>query len=182
MVKYSRDAAEPTKACKAMGCDLRVHFKNTYEVAGAIRGMPLQKAKTYLDQVMDKKRCIPYRVYNFHCGRTAQAKEFKLSQGRWPTKSLKFMINLLQNAEANAEMKGLSVDDLVISHIAVNRAIPGHRRTYRAHGRINAYMNHPCHIEMICQEKAEPVVKAEDKSEKKFTKKQIAKRRLLANN
>jgi len=144
--------------------------------------MPLTKAKTYLDQVLEKKRCIPYRVYNFHCGRTAQAKEFKLSQGRWPTKSLKYMINLLQNAEANAEMKNLNVDDLFISHISVNRAVPGHRRTYRAHGRINAYMNHPCHIEMILQEKEEAVEKAVDAGEKKFTKKQMAKRRLLASN
>jgi len=182
MVKYSAEPTEPTKACKAMGCDLRVHFKNTYEVAGAIRGMSLTKAKAYLEAVLDKKRCIPYRVYNFHCGRTAQAKEFKLSQGRWPTKSVKFMTNLLQNAEANAEYKNLNVSDLVISHIAVNRAIPGHRRTYRAHGRINAYMNHPSHIEMILQEKAEPVEKAEDTKEKKFTKKQLAKRRLQARN
>jgi len=165
-----------------MGCDLRVHFKNTYEVAGAIRGLPLSKAKIYLDAVLEKKRCIPYRVYNFHIGRTGQAKEFKLSQGRWPTKSIKYMINLLQNAEANAEQKNLNVDDLIINHISVNRAVPGHRRTYRAHGRINAYMNHPCHIEMILQEKEEAVEKAVDSSEKKFTKKQMAKRRLVASN
>jgi large subunit ribosomal protein L17e len=182
MVKYSCEPTVPEKACKAMGCDLRVHFKNTYEVAGAIRGMELQKAKDYLDAVLDHKRCIPYRVYNFHCGRTAQAKEFKLSQGRWPTKSIKYMINLLQNAEANAEHKQLKTQELVISHISVNRAIPGHRRTYRAHGRINAYMNHPCHIEIICQEKDETVEKAEDVLEKRFTKKQLAKRRLGAKN
>eukprot|EP00397_Hematodinium_sp_SG-2012_P067462 GEMP01104753.1.p1 GENE.GEMP01104753.1~~GEMP01104753.1.p1 ORF type:complete len:198 (+),score=45.75 GEMP01104753.1:47-595(+) len=182
MVKYCREPSNPTKACKAMGCDLRTHFKNTYEVCGAIRGMPLQKAKTYLEAVVEKKRCIPYRVYNFHCGRTAQAKEFKLSQGRWPAKSLKYVINLLQNAEANAEFKNLNVEELVISHISVNKAVPGHRRTYRAHGRINAYMNHPCHIEIILQEKEEPVEKADDNQEKKFTKKQLAKRRLAVAN
>jgi len=182
MVKYCREPSNPSKACKAMGCDLRTHFKNTYEVCAAIRGMPLQKAKKYLKAVQEKKRCIPFRVYNFHCGRTGQAREFKLSQGRWPTKSLKHVLNLLQNAEANAEFKNLTTEDLVISHISVNKAVPGHRRTYRAHGRINAYMNHPCHIEMILQEKEEPVEKAQDGKEKKFTKKQLAKRHLVAAN
>ncbi|KAJ6764208.1 hypothetical protein OIU74_023147, partial [Salix koriyanagi] len=27
MVKYSREPDNPTKSCKAKGCDLRVHFK-----------------------------------------------------------------------------------------------------------------------------------------------------------
>ncbi len=39
-------------------------------------------------------------------------------------------------------------------------AVPAGRRTYRAHGRINAYMSSPCHIELILEEK-EQAVKAE---------------------
>lgn len=39
MVKFSREASNPTKSCKAMGADLRVHYKNTYETARAIKGM-----------------------------------------------------------------------------------------------------------------------------------------------
>ena len=35
MVKYSREAKNPSKACKAAGVDLRVHFKNTYETGQA---------------------------------------------------------------------------------------------------------------------------------------------------
>lgn len=38
--------------------------------------------------------------------------------------------------------------------------MPPARRTYRAHGRINAYMSSPCHIELILEEK-EQAVKAE---------------------
>lgn len=34
------------------------------------------------------------------------------------------------------------------------------RRTYRAHGRINAYMSSPCHIELILAER-DQTVKAE---------------------
>ena len=35
----------------------------------------------------------------------------------------------------------------------VNQAQHGRRRTYRAHGRINAYMSSPCHVEIVLTEK-----------------------------
>ena len=59
------------------------------------------------------------------------------SQGRWPKKSAKVLIQLLKNAESNAEVRMLNIDALVIDHIQVNRAEKMRRRTYRAHGRIN---------------------------------------------
>jgi len=39
----------------------------------------------------------------------------------------------------------------------VNQACHGRRRTYRAHGRINAYMSSPCHVELILTEKVLPL-------------------------
>ncbi|GJS71015.1 zinc finger, CCHC-type, retrotransposon gag domain protein [Tanacetum coccineum] len=60
---------------------------------------------------------------------------------------------------SNAEVKGLDVDALHISHIQVNQAQKQRRRTYRAHGRINPYMSSPCHIELTLSEKEEPVKK-----------------------
>lgn len=69
--------------------------------------------------------------------------------GRWPVKSVKFLTNLLKNAEANAEAKGLETEDLVIRNIVVNQAPKTRRRTYRAHGRINPYQGHPCHVEIL---------------------------------
>ena len=75
------------------------------------------------------------------------------SQVGWPVKSVRYVLDLLNNAEANAELKGLDVDALYITHIQVNRAQQQRRRTYRAHGRINPYMCNPSHIELICSEK-----------------------------
>eukprot|EP00931_Biecheleriopsis_adriatica_P084237 TRINITY_DN579_c0_g2_i4.p1 TRINITY_DN579_c0_g2~~TRINITY_DN579_c0_g2_i4.p1 ORF type:complete len:214 (-),score=60.40 TRINITY_DN579_c0_g2_i4:67-627(-) len=180
MVKFSREAKNPSKASKAQGVDLRVHYKNTYETAQAIKGMTLTAAKAYLQDVCEKKRCIPFRKYKGTIGRTSQAKEFKMSQGRWPVKSAKIILGLLQNAEANAEFKNLDTDSLYVYHIQVNAAQQGRRRTYRAHGRIGPYMNCPSHVELILQEKEEAVEKAEEEEAKpkKFTKKQLAMRRL----
>ena len=160
MVKYSTDPANPTKSAKAMGRDLRVHFKNTRETAFALRKMSLNKAKRYLEDVLAHKQAIPFRRYCRGVGRTAQVKNRQPNgQGRWPAKSAKFVLDLLKNAESNAEVKGLDVDALYISHIQVNQAQKQRRRTYRAHGRINPYMSNPCHIELILSEKEEPVKK-----------------------
>lgn len=57
--------------------------------------------------------------------------------GRWPKKSAEFLLQLLKNAESNADYRGLDVERLVIDHIQVNHAPCLRRRTYRAHGRIN---------------------------------------------
>merc|ERR1712217_896320 len=158
---------------------LRFHFKNTYETGQAIKGMNLKSAQKYLEDVCEKKQCVPFRKFIGGIGRTPQAKAFKMSQGRWPIKSAKILLDLLRNAESNAEFKNLDTDNLSIEHIQVNPAQQGRRRTYRAHGRINPYMSCPCHIEMILQEKDETVEKpAEEEAPKKFTKKQLAKRRL----
>merc|ERR1711918_2957 len=124
---------------------------------GAVKGMELAKAFTYLDAVLEKKRVIPFRRYVGGVGRTPQANEFKHTQGRWPEKSVKMLVSLLKNAEANAESKNLDTDKLIITHISVNRAPPGRRRTYRAHGRVTPYQSGPCHIQLFLDEKPEDV-------------------------
>jgi len=73
----------------------------------------------------------------------------------------------------------LDVDKCIISHVAVNKAVQGRRRTYRAHGRISPYLSSNCHIEFFVTEKAENVKKAsEDKKTLRLTKKQAARQRL----
>ena len=45
-----------------------------------------------------------------------------IHSGRWPEKSCKVVLGLLQNLEANAQVKNLEVEKLVISHVQVNKA------------------------------------------------------------
>ena len=56
--------------------------------------------------------------------------------GRWPEKSVRYILRLLKNAESNADAKELAVDDLIIKNIVVQQAPKTRRRTYRAHGRM----------------------------------------------
>lgn len=56
-------------------------------------------------------------------GRCAQAKQWGTTQGRWPKKSAEFLLQMLRNAESNADYSGLDVDRLVIEHIQVGSIV-----------------------------------------------------------
>ena len=142
--------------------------------------MHVRRATAYLKNVMQKKEIVPFRRYNGGIGRHAQAKAHKATQGRWPKKSADFLLQLLKNAQSNAEYKGLDVDHLVIEHIQVNRAPKMRRRTYRAHGRINPYMSSPCHIEVILAEREQMVAgPAEEEKKKKVSQKKLKRQKMM---
>merc|ERR1712138_245772 len=172
MVKtYARTLENEAESAKAKGSNLRVHFKNTRETALAIKGMMLRKAQSYLQHVVEHKEAVAFRRYCGGVGRTSQAKNAGSTNGqaRWPKKSAQFVLNLLLNAEANAELKSLDMDKLFIAHIQVNKAVQNRRRTYRAHGRINPYMSSPCHVELILAQKEATVKAAKGRKPKATT-------------
>ncbi|KAI9042975.1 60S ribosomal uL22 domain-containing protein [Aspergillus affinis] len=159
MVRYAAQEIPAAKSARARGSYLRVSFKNTRETAQAINGMKLQRALTFLGNVTNKAEAVPMRRYAGSTGRCAQGKQWGVSKARWPVKSAEFLLDLLKNAESNADIKGLDTGNLIVKHIQVNQAPKGRRRTYRAHGRINPYMTNPCHIELILTEGEEVVQK-----------------------
>ncbi|CAN8095177.1 unnamed protein product [Discula destructiva] len=161
MVRYAATEIVPAKSARARGAYLRVSFKNTRETAQAINGWKLQRAVKFLENVKEKSEAVPMRRYCGSIGRTAQGKAWGVSRARWPVKSAEFLLQLLKNAESNADSKGLDTGALIVKHIQVNQAPKQRRRTYRAHGRINPYMSNPCHIELILTE-AEEVVQKSD--------------------
>lgn len=158
---------------------MRVHFKNTYETARQLKNKSIAQAEAFLRDVIDHKRAVPFYRFNSGIGRTAQtAQNSKTTQGRWPRKSCLYLLDLLKNAKANAEVKQLDVSSLAVTHIQVNQAPRGRRRTHRAHGRINAYMSSPSHIELILEEseKVIPKGKIDEPTKKKKLSKKKQKR------
>ena len=162
-IEYTLKVSDPSKVVRARGSNMRFHYKNVYETATAIKGMQLQKAMKYLDNCSQKKDIIPFTRYTGCVGRKAQVnhKKHKGTQGRWPVKAIKLVRDLLTSAESNAAIQNLEPTSLYVTHIVVQRAPKQRRRTYRAHGRIGAYMASPCHIEIICSPKADNVAKAQ---------------------
>ncbi|KAL9180283.1 hypothetical protein ACHAXT_008253 [Thalassiosira profunda] len=186
MVRYSVEPDAAVPHSKSRGSHLRVHFKHCREIAHHIKGLEVGKADKFMQDVLEYKDIVPFTKYTGGIGRKAMAKQHKAAgdKGRWPVKATKVVKDLLSNAVANAESKGMDVDKLYISHAQCNRAPPGRRRTYRAHGRIGKYASQPAHIELILSERSEGVEKADDDEGegargRKITKKEAAKKRFV---
>ncbi|KAI5308360.1 60S ribosomal protein L17 [Ascosphaera atra] len=138
-VRYANQSIPSAKSARSRGSYLRVSFKNTRETCQAIKGWKLQRAVTFLENVIAKKEAVPMRRFAGSTGRTAQGKQFGVTKARWPVKSAEFVLGLIKNAEANADTKGLDTGNLIVKHIQVNEAPAQRRRTYRAHGRVRTF-------------------------------------------
>ena len=159
MVRYSVEPEVPEKVSKARGSHLRIHFKHTREISHTVKGMKANKALKFLDDVLQFKAIVPFVKFTGGIGAKSMAKQQKApgNRGRWPVKAAAVYRDLLLNAMANAETKGLDVDNCIISHSQVNKAPAGRRRTYRAHGRIGKYASQPAHVEIMLKEAEEGV-------------------------
>ena len=166
------------KVAKAKGSHLRIHFKHCRELTHHICGFTTVKAEKFLNDVLNFTTACPMTKYTGGVGHHAQAKQWKApgNAGRWPVKAAKVVLDMLRNAKANAESKGLDMEKLTIFSAQANQAPGGRRRTYRAHGRIGPYMSQPAHIEMVLVEKEEGVAKAEE-GPVEISRKQAAKNR-----
>jgi large subunit ribosomal protein L17e len=82
-VRYAATSIEGAKSARARGSYLRVSFKNTRETAQAINGWKLERALTYLGNVLEHKEAVPMRRYAGGTGRTAQG-ELPKFRTQWP--------------------------------------------------------------------------------------------------
>ncbi len=180
MVRYSKDVVNESKVAKARGTHVRVHYKHCREIGEAIKGRVVGAAKAYLENVLQYKEAIPFTKYTGGIGRHAQAKRMKTPGDKvaWPQKATKTFLDLLTNIEANATAKNLDLEKVMLTHVNCNQAPKMRRRTYRAHGRVNAYQSSPAHIQIIGEETADEIAKEEEtNTEKKMTKKASAQAR-----
>lgn len=145
---YSFQAYDPTTMVRASGRELRVSTKAAREVCAAIRGMMLEEAKEFLRKVMAKKVAVPYRRYN----KKLPHRRGLGGPGRYPVKAASKILEVLENAEANAEYKGLNTEKLRIIHAAAYPGAKIRRYMPRAFGRATRWFETLTHVEVVLQE------------------------------
>jgi len=150
--KMSVTGLDKDRTALANGRELRVSPKRTREVCNTIKGMSLDRAKGYLEEVILLKRPVPFRRHNKKVGHRHGMQEFKFPAGRFPEKSARLVYEVLMNAESNAEYKGLDPDRLVITHAATMQGRKVKRYIERAHGRSSPYFKTLSHIEIVLTE------------------------------
>jgi large subunit ribosomal protein L22 len=149
----TEEELDPEKTVRASAREVRVSHKAAREVCGTIKGMMLAKAKQYLRDVMVKKRPVPYRRFTKKLGHHHGLE--KAFVGRYPIKAAKYVLKVLEGAEANAENKGLDIDRLRIIHASASQGMKVKRYKPRAQGRATPKFEILCHIEIALEEKPE---------------------------
>ena len=142
---------DPEKTAKASGREIRVSHKHAREVCKTIKGMMLSSAKTYLRDVIEKRKAVPFRRFKKKLGHRHGL--LKASAGRYPVKTAQQVLKVVEGAEANAENKGLDVDRLRIIHAAAYPGMKIKRYMPRAHGRSSPRYETTTHIEIVLDEK-----------------------------
>lgn len=147
MPKYSTHHIDSEKSAKAYGYELHCSPKDSMNLARALRGMKLEPAKKYLEDVVEMKRAVPAI---FHKRKIKHRKS--MGPGNYPQKAAQYMLKILENAENNAEYKGFNVENMKIAHISTywGRIIKG--MMPRAHGRATDKNETTTNIEIILEE------------------------------
>ncbi len=113
-LKYSYQGKKENTV-RTLGKGINISFKEAYEVANAIRGLNIKKAEALLQDVLAKKRAIPYKRYNRGIGHKGN-----VGPGRYPLSSSSAFLELLDELKANAEYKGMNKDNLLLIHVATH--------------------------------------------------------------
>ena len=142
---------DPDRTALASGRNLRISYKHAVEICDAIRGMRLDQAMEFLEDVIAKRRAVPFR--RFH-GKVAHRRGLEgWPAGRYPVKAAKAILKVLENAQANAEYKGLDTSRLQIVHIAAQKGIKIRKFIPRAFGRATPFFSQLTHIEVAVEER-----------------------------
>lgn len=150
---YSVKFADESKVAKAVLYDIPVSIKYMREIANTLKGMKLDNAIKFLEDVIKLKQPVPFRRYHGKVShKRGLADRFKWPIGRYPVKGAKYALELLKNVKANAENKGLGSDKLVIVHIAAHRGITLKRYMPRAFGRATPKFRRMTHLEVVVKE------------------------------
>ncbi|HXW66294.1 MAG TPA: 50S ribosomal protein L22 [Thermoplasmata archaeon] len=135
---------------RARGIELPISPKKTYEVLNAIRGLSLERARTILEDAVALRRPIPFRRYN-----QETAHHPGTGPGRYAAKVARNVLQVLKNAEENAEYDSLDTDRLFVRVAASSRGRILKAQMPRAQGRSTAWNEQTTNIEIVLAERTE---------------------------
>jgi len=147
--KYAFQNYDPTRHVRSSLREKEISHKHAREIAVQIKGMSIERARDYLQRVITKESAVPFRRYKEQVGHRSDP---GVMSGRYPQKSAKEFVKLLDNIESNAEYKGMDLDRLKIVNATVHKGVLIKRFTPRAMGRATPKNNVLTHVEIVAQE------------------------------
>jgi len=146
---YAFQNYDRTKHVRASIREKAISHKHAREIAVTIKGMPIEKARDYLQDVISTRRAVAFRRYNNEVGHKS---DIGVMAGRYPKKAATEFVKLLDNLESNAEYRGMDLDRLRIVNATVHKGRKIERFIPRAMGRATPKINILTHVELVAQE------------------------------
>ena len=146
---YAFQNYDSTRHVRASMREKKISHKHAREIAVAIKGLTIEKARDYLQSVIVHKRSIPFRRFKNQVGHRTDP---GVMSGRYPEKAVTEALKLLDNLESNAEYKGMDLDRLKIINATVHKGRLLKRFIPRAMGRSSPKNDALVHVEFVAQE------------------------------
>ena len=147
---YTYQAESGVSVARARGIELPISPKKAYEVLNAIRGLPVDRARTVLEDAIELRHAIPFRRYN-----QETAHHRGTGPGRYAKKVASNVLKVLENAAGNAEYDGLDTDRLYVKVASAARGQIRSTSMPRAHGRATAWNEQTTNVEIVLAERKE---------------------------
>ncbi len=147
--KYAFQNYDATRHVRASLREKDISHKHAREVAVSIKGLSIEKARDFLQAVINKESAVAFRRFKNQVGHKSDP---GLMSGRYPKKTEKEFIKVLDNLESNAEYKGMDLDRLKIVNATVHKGVVIKRFTPRAMGRATAKNDVLTHVELVAKE------------------------------
>ena len=146
---YAFQNFDSTKHVRASIREKKISHKHAREVATAIKGLSIERARDYMLSVVAKERAIPFKRFKNQVGHRSDP---GVMSGRYPEKTAAEFLKLLDNLESNAEYKGMDMDRLKIINATSQKGVIVERIIPRAQGRATAKNDVLTHFEIVAQE------------------------------
>ncbi len=146
---YAFQNYDSTKHVRSSIRQKKISHKHAREIAVAIKGLTIEKARDYLVSVTRLERAIAFRRYKNQVGHKSDP---GMMSGRYPQKAASEILRLLDNLESNAEYKGMDLDRLKIVNATVHKGTLIKRFIPRAMGRATPKNDTLTHVELVAKE------------------------------
>lgn len=137
---------DPKTMSRALGKELPISPKKSAEVCRALKGMHIEDAIVYLENVMEKKQAVPFRKRNRYIGHKKG-----MGPAAYPVRPAFEILRVLESAQSNAEATGLDPESLRIHIISATKGQTDKYYKPRAQGRSSAWFHETTNVEIVLE-------------------------------
>jgi len=148
--KISAYGLDPDRTVKACGRNISISPKHAREITKELRGKMLENAQDYLEEIIEKKRSVPFRRHRKKVSHRSDLSGW--DAGRYPVKAAGEILKVLENLSNNATFQGFDIPRIKLVHCTAQRARKVKGIFTRAQGSSSAKVKTLTHIEVVGEE------------------------------